>query len=92
MLTEMVEYRCKIKEEVKAMQSEIQKNIQGTNSEGKKTGTKINDLEQKEEKTFNWNRMKKKNPKESKESKRTRIQKNKERLRNLWDNFKCSNI
>ena len=48
MLTEMVEYRCKIKEEVKAMQSEIQKNIQGTNSEGKKTGTKINDLEQKE--------------------------------------------
>ena len=59
MLTEMAEYWCKIKEEVKAMQSEIQKNIQGTNSEGKKTGTKINDLEQKEEKTFNWNRMKK---------------------------------
>ena len=22
----------------------------------------------------------------------TRIQKNEERLRNLWDNFKCSNI
>ena len=59
MLTEMVEYGCKTEEKVKAMQSEIQKNIQGTNSEGKKTGTKINDLEQKEEKTFNWNRMKK---------------------------------
>ena len=30
------------------MQSKIQKNIQGTNSEGKETGTQINDLEQKE--------------------------------------------
>ena len=49
MLTEMIENRCIIKEEVKAMQSEIKKNIQGTNSEGKKTGTQINDLEQKEE-------------------------------------------
>ena len=49
MLTEMIEYRHKIKEEVKAMQSEIKKNIQGTNSEGKETGTQINDLEQKEE-------------------------------------------
>ena len=34
-LTEMTEYRHKIKEEVKAIQSEIKKNIQGTNSEGK---------------------------------------------------------
>ena len=58
-LTEMTEYGHKIKEERKAIQIEIKKNIQGTNSEGKKTGTKINDLEQKEEKTFNWNRMKK---------------------------------
>ena len=31
------------------MQSEIKKNIQGTNSEGKETGTQINGLEQKEE-------------------------------------------
>ena len=31
------------------MQSEIKKNIQGTNSEGKETGTQINNLEQKEE-------------------------------------------
>ena len=31
------------------MQSEIKKNIQGTNSEEKKTRTQINDLEQKEE-------------------------------------------
>ena len=49
MLTEMIEYGCKIEEEVKAMQSEIKKNIQGTNSEEKETGTQINDLEKKEE-------------------------------------------
>ena len=33
----------------KAMQSEIKKNVQGTNSEGKETRTQINDSEQKEE-------------------------------------------
>ena len=33
-LTEMVEHGCKIEEEVKAMQSEIKKNIQGTKLEG----------------------------------------------------------
>ena len=37
-LTEMIEYRCKIKDEVKAIESEIKENIQGTNSEGKETG------------------------------------------------------
>ena len=49
MLTEMVEYGHKIEEEVKAIKSEIKQNIQGTSSEGKETGTLINDLEQKEE-------------------------------------------
>ena len=44
----MVEYACKIEEEVKAMQSEIKKNTQGTKSEGKEAGAQINDLEQKE--------------------------------------------
>ena len=39
MLTELIEYSQKIKEEVKAIQSEIKKNIQGTNSEGKEAGT-----------------------------------------------------
>ena len=34
---------------MKAMQNEIKENIQGTNSEGKETGTQINDLEWKEE-------------------------------------------
>ena len=33
---------------MKATQSKINQNIQGTNSEGKETGTQINDLDQKE--------------------------------------------
>ena len=45
----MVEYGCKIEEEVKAMQSEMKRSVQGTNSEGKETMTQINNLEQKEE-------------------------------------------
>ena len=39
MLTELVEYGHKIEEKVKAMKSEIKENVQGTNSEGKETGT-----------------------------------------------------
>ena len=39
MLTEVIEYGCKIEEEVKAMQSKIKKNIQGNNSEEKETRT-----------------------------------------------------
>ena len=38
-----------MKEQMKATQREIKQNIQGTNSEGKETGTQNNDLEQKEE-------------------------------------------
>ena len=53
------------------MQSEIKKNIQGTNSEKKETRTQINGLEQKEEITIQ--------PEQNEE---TRIQKY-ERLRNL---------
>ena len=49
MLTEMVEHGRKKEEKVKAVQSEVKKNIQGTNNEGKETGTQINDWEQKEE-------------------------------------------
>ena len=52
MLTEMAEYDHKIEEEVKAMKSEIKENAQGTNSEGKETGTQINGLEQKEERNI----------------------------------------
>ena len=49
MLTEMVVYGHKIEEKVKAMKSEIKKNMQRINSEGKETGTQTNNLEQKEE-------------------------------------------
>ena len=55
----MIEYGHKIKGEIKAIQTEIQKNIQGTNSEGKGTGTQINSVDQKEKETSNQNRMKK---------------------------------
>ena len=81
MLTEMVEYDRKIEEKVKAMQSERKENIQGTKSDGKETGTQINGLEQKEERNIQ--------PEKNEE---TRIQKHEERLRNLWDNFKHSNL
>ena len=68
-------------QKVKATQSEIKKNIQGTNREGKETGTQINDLEYKEEINM-----------QLEQNEETRIQKNEERLRNLWDNFKHSNM
>ena len=81
MLTELIELSCKMKEQMKPTQSEIKQNVQGTNSEGKETRTQINDLEQKEEINIH--------PEQKEE---TRIQKNKERLRKLWDNFKRPNI
>ena len=49
MLTELIDLGGKMKEQMKATQSEIKQNIQGTNSEGKGTSTQINNLEQKEE-------------------------------------------
>ena len=49
MLTEMIQYGHKIEKKVKAIKSEINENIWGTNSERKETGTQINNLEQKEE-------------------------------------------
>ena len=42
----MIKYSCKIEEEVKAMKSELKENVQGTNSEGKETGTNIDSLDQ----------------------------------------------
>ena len=65
---------------MKAIQSEIKENIQGTNSERRETGTQIHNLDQKEE-TFNQNRMKKQEFKKMRRG-----------FRNLWDNFKHSNI
>ena len=60
---------------------EIKKNLQGTNSDGKETRTQINSLEQKEERNIQ--------PEKDEE---TRIQKNEERLRNVQDILKRSNI
>ena len=48
MLTEMLEYGRKIKGKIKAMKSEINENVHGTNSDGKETGTPINYLEKEE--------------------------------------------
>ena len=47
-LTELVEFGQKLDEKMKAMLRETKENVQGTNSEGKETGTQVNDLEQKE--------------------------------------------
>ena len=81
MLTEMVKYGCKLEEKMKAMLSEIKENVQGTNSDGKETGTQINGVNQKEERNIQLEK-----------NEETRILKNEERLRNLQDIFKCSNI
>ena len=81
MLTELCEYGCKIEEKMKTMKSERKENTQGTNSDGKETGIQISGLEQKEEINIQ--------PEQNEE---IAIQKNEERLRDLWDNFKCSNI
>ena len=62
------------------MKNEIKKNVQGTNSEGKDTRTPIKDLEQKQEINIQ--------PEQNEET----IQNTEERLRNLQNNFKHSNI
>ena len=41
------------------MLREIKENVQGTNSDGKETGTQINTVDQKEERNTNQKRMKK---------------------------------
>ena len=56
-------------------------NVQGTNSDGKEIKTQINGVGQKEERNIQLEK-----------NEETRIQKNEERLRNLQDIFKCSNI
>ena len=63
------------------MLRETKENVQGTNSDGKETGTQINSVDRKEERNI-----------QAEKNEETRIQKNEERLRNLWDIFKHSNI
>ena len=84
MLQELTGYFNNIKMTQAAMKvalCEIKKNLQGTNSDGKETRTQINNIDQKEERNIQ--------PEKNEE---TRIQKNEERLRNLQDIFKHSNI
>ena len=81
MLTGLVELGHKLDEKMKAILRETKENVQGTNSDGKETGTQINSMDQKEERNIQ--------PEQNEE---TRIQKNEERLSNLQDNFKHSNI
>ena len=81
MLTELVESVQKPDEKMKPMLREKKENVQGTNSDEKETGTQINGVDQKEEGNIQ--------PEKNKE---TRIQKNEERLRNLQDILKHSNI
>ena len=66
---------------MKDTQSEIKQDIQGINSDKKEIRTQINNLEQKEEINI-----------QLEQNEETRIQKSEERLRNLQDNFKGSNI
>ena len=77
----MVEDGHKIEEKVEAMKSELKENVQGTNSGRKETRTRINSLDQKEERNIQ--------PEKNEE---TKVQKNEMRLRNLQDIFKRSNI
>ena len=49
MLTELVEYAYNLDEKMKSMLTETKENIQGTNSDGKESGTQINGVDQKEE-------------------------------------------
>ena len=81
MFTEPIEFGQKMKEQMKDTPNEIKQNTQGTDSDKKETSIQSNYLEQKEEINI-----------QLEQNEETRIQKNEERLRNLWENFKCYNI
>ena len=81
MLTILVESVRKVDEKMKPMQIETKEKVQGTNSDAKETGTQINGVDQKEERNIQLEK-----------NQDTRTQKNEERLRNLQDILKRSNI
>ena len=66
---------------MKVTLSEMKKNPQGTNSEGKEDGIQINNSKHKEEINIQ--------PEQKEE---TSIKKNEDRLRNFWDISKSANI
>ena len=72
MLTEMIEYSHKIKEKTKAIQSETKENIQEPTVQGKNRSSD------------QWFGTKERNKHPIRTEEETRIQKNEERLRNLW--------
>ena len=80
-LTKLVEFGHKLDEKMKAMLRETKENVQGTNSDAKETGTQINGVDQKKERNI-----------QLEQNEETRIRKNEERLRNLQDILKHSNI
>ena len=77
MLTEMVEYACKIRRKSEGYENWNK----GNQQEGREARTQIKNLEQKEEINV-----------QTEQNEETRIQKNEEKLRNLPDNFKHSNV
>ena len=48
----MVEFGRKLDDKMKAMLRETKENVQGTNSDGKETGTQIKGVDQKEERNI----------------------------------------
>ena len=66
---------------MRATLSEIKKTPHRTNSERKEAGIQINNLEHKEE--INSQPV---------QNEETRIQKNEDKIRRLWDISKCANI
>ena len=80
-LKELIEYGNNIKEEMNITLSEIKKNLQGTNSEGKEARIQINDLEHKEEINI-----------QPEQKKKQEFKKHKESIRWLWDISKRPNI
>ena len=84
MLKKIIEYGNSIKktqEEMKAILSEIKKNLQGTNNRGDEAKIQINDLEYKEEIIV-----------EPEQQEEKRSLKNENSLRSLWDISKRANI
>ena len=52
-LTELVEFGHKSDEKMKAVLRETKENVQGTNSDGRETGTQINGVDQTKKETSN---------------------------------------
>ena len=81
MLKDLTEYSKSIRKEMKALLSEIKKNLQETNNVWKEAGIQINDVEHKEEINI-----------QQEQNEETRTQKNEESLRKFWDISKRTNI